>query len=57
MERTVIAAIDNSLAAQPVLAAAKLIAPLLDAAVVALHVRDGPAETAEAVAGAAETSP
>jgi hypothetical protein len=52
MEPTVIAAIDNSLAAQPVLAAAKLIAPLLDAVPLAVHVSEGPAETAEAVAGA-----
>jgi hypothetical protein len=52
MERTVIAAIDNSLAAQPVLAAAKLIAPLLEAVPVALHVSEESAETAEAVAAA-----
>jgi hypothetical protein len=52
MERTVIAAIDNSLAAQPVLAAAKLISSLLDALPLAVHVSEGPAETAEAVASA-----
>jgi nucleotide-binding universal stress UspA family protein len=52
--RTVIAAIDDSAAAQPVLATALAVAPLLDATVEALHVsadHDG-GRTADAAAGA-----
>jgi nucleotide-binding universal stress UspA family protein len=52
---TVLAAIDDSAAAQPVLATALAVAPLLDATVQALHVsadEDG-GRTAEAAAGAA----
>jgi nucleotide-binding universal stress UspA family protein len=53
--KTVLAAIDDSAAAQPVLATALAVAPLLDATVEALHVsadEDG-GRTAEAAAGAA----
>jgi uncharacterized protein len=49
---TVLAAIDNSPAARPVLQAARLFAALLDAAAVAVHVRGGPARTARAEAAA-----
>jgi hypothetical protein len=51
----VLAAIDDSAAAGPVLAAAKRIAPFVGADVVAVHVReDGSGSTARAVADAAE---
>jgi nucleotide-binding universal stress UspA family protein len=50
----IIAAIDNSLAARPVLAEARLIASVLGAGVAALHVREGTMHTSTALAAAME---
>ncbi|MGZ6999639.1 MAG: hypothetical protein ACXVLZ_15540, partial [Acidimicrobiia bacterium] len=48
----IIAAVDNSLAAQPVLATAKLLAPILGAEVDAIHIAQNDGTTARASAEA-----
>jgi nucleotide-binding universal stress UspA family protein len=54
MSETVLAALDSSLAAKPVLEVAGRLAVLAGAHVVALHVRDGPDRTAELMATVAQ---
>jgi nucleotide-binding universal stress UspA family protein len=49
MMRKVVACVDNSTAARPVLAAAAAIAPLLDATVEAVHVREDGEATVDAI--------
>lgn len=49
--RTVLAALDNTAVAHPVLHAALGLADLIGASVEAVHVRDGPIDTPEALAG------
>jgi nucleotide-binding universal stress UspA family protein len=51
--RTILAALDNSLAGRPVLATARALAELLDARAEALHVRMNGSRTARSTAGAA----